>query len=262
MAESKAQSVTLNYETLGSKEHPAVILIHGLFGDRDNLKSLARELESSFYCVMVDARNHGDSPQTDSMSYREMAADIIATCDHLGLDQVALVGHSLGGKMAMQVALDYPDRIERAVFADIAPVNYGGTHDDILAALDNLDLSSVTSRGDADKALAKSISATGVRQFLLKNLRKTDDGYQWRLNLPALINNYPSIAGTIGSGHYDKPVLFIKGGNSDYLTNDHRDAIAERFSQADVKIIEGTGHWLHAEKPRIFNRLVKQFLQP
>lgn len=255
-----AESVTLEYQTLGDPQQPAVVLIHGLFGDKDNLKSLARDLQDDYYCIMIDARNHGDSPHCADMSYAAMAADVRQTMDTLDIDAFAVVGHSMGGKIAMQLAMDYPNRVTRAVFADIAPADYQGTHDDILDALHAIDLTTINSRGDADKQLAKTITTQGVRQFLLKNLRKTDQGYEWRLNIDGLIDQYRVIAGNVSEGHYDGPVLFIKGGDSNYLTEGHRDDITARFSHVDVKVIEGTGHWLHAEKPRIFNRLVADFL--
>jgi len=256
-----AESVTLEYQTLGDDSNTAVIIIHGLFGDKDNLKSLARDLQDDFFCVMVDARNHGDSPHCQSMTYSEMAADVIATCDQLKLDKFHVVGHSMGGKIAMQVAMDYSERVISAVFADIAPAAYDGTHDDILTALTELDLGQISSRKEADQQLQESIKTAGVRQFLLKNLQKTDEGYQWRLNLNALVDNYQSLSGTVTEGHYSGPVLFIKGGDSNYLRETHRDAITERFNDVEVKVIESTGHWLHAEKPRSFNRLVRQFLE-
>lgn len=255
-----AESVTLEYQTLGNADSPAVVLIHGLFGDKDNLKSLARDLQQDYYCIMVDARNHGDSPHCDSMSYVDMAADVLATMDQLKVTSFAVVGHSMGGKIAMQLALDNPNRVSRAVFADIAPAAYDGSHDDIINALKRIDLNQLTSRSDADAELSNTITSQGVRQFLLKNLRKTDNGYAWRLNLSGLLAHYDSIAANVTDGHFDGPVLFIKGGNSDYLTEAHRDDISRRFSLVTVKVIEGTGHWLHAEKPRIFNRLVEEFL--
>ena len=256
-----AESVTLEYQTLGDDSNPAVIIIHGLFGDKDNLKSLARDLHDDFFCVMVDARNHGDSPHCQSMTYSEMAADVAATCDQLKLEKFHIVGHSMGGKIAMQLAMDYSERVISAVFADIAPGSYDGTHDDILTALKALDLSKVSSRKEADQQLQASIKTAGVRQFLLKNLQKTDDGYQWRLNLNALIDNYQSLSGAVADGQFSGPVLFIKGGDSNYLREAHRDAITQRFADVEVKVIEGAGHWLHAEKPRSFNRLVREFLE-
>ncbi|MEX1220629.1 MAG: alpha/beta fold hydrolase [Idiomarina sp.] len=248
----------LNYEKRGSG--PTVVLIHGLFGDADNLNNLARSLEDDFTTLAIDVRNHGDSFHTDSMDYDSMAADVIAVIDHLKIKQVFLVGHSMGGKIAMQIAIDHPDRVHAAVFADIAPVAYDARHREILNALKNLDLSKVNSRGDADKQLAQSIETRGVRQFLLKNLRRKDGAYQWRLNLAVIDANYQTLTGAIGEGSYAGPVLFIKGGESDYILKEHRQAINEQFPNAEAKIMDGAGHWLHAEKPRIFNRLVKRFL--
>lgn len=248
----------LNYEKRGSG--PVVVLIHGLFGDADNLNNLARSLEDEFTTLAVDVRNHGESFHTDSMDYDSMAADVIAVLDHLKIKQAFLVGHSMGGKIAMQIAIDHPDRVHAAVFADIAPVAYDDRHRDILDALEKLDLSKVESRGDADKQLAQSIETRGVRQFLLKNLRRKNEAYQWRLNLSGIDANYKTITGSIGDGCYEGPVLFIKGTESDYILKEHQQAINKQFPNAEAKIMEGAGHWLHAEKPRIFNRLVKRFL--
>jgi len=255
-----ADSSLLNHETLGTDSNPAIIIIHGLFGDKDNLKSLARELSENYYCILPDARNHGESFHSDTMTYAAMADDIINLADSLKLEQFYLVGHSMGGKLAMETCVKAPKRVEAAVFADISPAAYEGSHDSILDALSALDLSQVKSRSEADKQLAQSISEKGVRQFLLKNLKKTDEGYEWRLNLEGLKQNYPNISAAVSKGQYQGPVLFIKGGNSNYLAEKHQQEVASRFSDASVKVIEGAGHWLHAEKPRIFNRLVIEFI--
>lgn len=256
-----ADSSLLNYETLGSSDNPAIVIIHGLFGDKDNLKSVARVLSSNYYCILPDVRNHGESFHSDTMSYPAMAKDVIKLMQHLQLEQLSLLGHSMGGKLAMELCMQAPDSIRSAIFADIAPSAYQGTHDRIMDALCALDLTHVSNRNDADKQLSDAIAEKGVRQFLLKNLKRTDSGYEWRLNLAALKANYSTISGAVSEGHFDKPVLFIKGGNSNYLTEQHQAAVNQRFSQASVKVIEGAGHWLHAEKPRIFNRLVCQFLE-
>lgn len=255
-----ADSSLLNHETLGTASNPAIIIIHGLFGDKDNLKSLARELSEDYYCILPDARNHGESFHSDSMTYPDMAEDIIKLADSLNLETFYLVGHSMGGKIAMETCIKAPERIKAAIFADISPAAYDGTHDSILDALSNLDIDQVKSRGDADKQLAEKISEQGVRQFLLKNLKKTDNGYQWRLNLKALRENYQQISAAVSTGQYQGPVLFIKGGGSNYLTEKHQQEVAARFNNTSVKVIEGAGHWLHAEKPRIFNRLVIEFI--
>lgn len=255
---SKSSSIALNYEVQG-KGAP-VVLLHGLFGDLDNLKGLGRELQHNYQVIYVDLRNHGDSPHTEAMDFALMATDLQQLLQQLNLDAVHLVGHSLGGKVAMEFALRYPHQALSVVAADIAPVAYEAKHHHILDALSGLDLSLISSRKEADQALAKSIDTLGVRQFLLKNLRLDDGKFCWRLNLPALQHNYPTLAGAVTEGNYDGPILFIKGGDSDYLLTEHESAIRQRFSTVELKVIEGTGHWLHAEKPQIFNRLVTAFL--
>ncbi|WP_417656754.1 alpha/beta fold hydrolase [Pseudidiomarina aestuarii] len=249
----------LNYERFGSGA--PVVLIHGLFGDLDNLKRLGRELESNFELIAIDVRNHGDSFHSDTMSYEAMADDLATLLDDLNIDRTHIVGHSMGGKVAMEFALRHPQRVISLVAADVAPVAYDPKHRHILDALEQLDLTQVENRKDADKLLQKAIDTHGVRQFLLKNLKHADHGYEWRLNLPALDDNYAAISGAVCEGQFDGPILFIKGGDSDYLKPEHESAIRDRFTQVDVKIIEGTSHWLHAEKPRIFNRLVREFLE-
>ena len=255
---SKPNTIQLNYEIQG--DGPTVVLLHGLFGDLDNLKSLGRELQHDYQVMYLDLRNHGDSPHTDSMSFADMAADLQQLLTSLKLEAVHLVGHSLGGKVAMEFALRYPQQALSVVAADIAPVAYTAKHHHILDALGAVDLSTIKSRKDADQALAKYIDTLGVRQFLLKNLRLDQGTFCWRLNLPALQQNYPALAGAVTDGSYSGPILFIKGGDSDYLLAEHEEAIRQRFSTVELKVIEGTGHWLHAEKPQIFNRLVMAFL--
>lgn len=248
----------LNYEQRG--KGPTVVLIHGLFGDADNLNSLARSLPDDYATLRVDLRNHGESFHADTMSYAEMAEDVIDLLDHLNIKKAFFVGHSMGGKVAMQIALTHEDRVHAAIFADIAPVAYDPRHTEILEALEKVDLSQVQNRSDADKQLADTIPVRGVRQFLLKNLRRQDEGYAWRLNLPAIHANYDEITGFNASGNYQGPVLFIKGSESNYLLAAHQAQVEARFPNAQIKVIDGAGHWLHAEKPRIFNRLVERFL--
>lgn len=249
----------LNYERQGSGE--PVILIHGLFGDLDNLKSISRSLADSYTVVNLDVRNHGQSPHCDEMSYAAMAQDVITIADEEGFDKFHLLGHSMGGKIAMEIALRYPSRVRSLIVADIAPVAYDARHSSILDALCSIDVDNLSSRQEADDQLAKSIETKGVRQFLLKNLRKDNDNWFWRFNLKGLQANYSTLIGEPTSeGQYTGPVLFIRGEKSDYVTTDHRDAIAQRFPSARPQTIKGTGHWLHAEKPQEFNQLVGDFL--
>lgn len=249
----------LNYECQGSGD--PVILIHGLFGDLDNLKSISRSLTDSYTVVNLDVRNHGQSPHCDAMSYAAMAEDVIAIADEQGFAKFHLLGHSMGGKIAMEIALRYPSRVRSLIVADIAPVVYDARNSSILDALCSIDVDSLNSRQEADEQLAKSIETKGVRQFLLKNLRKNNDKWFWRFNLSGLQSNYTTLSGEpTGEGQYIGPVLFIRGEKSDYVTSEHTDAIAQRFPAARPETIDGTGHWLHAEKPKEFNQLVSDFL--
>lgn len=250
----------LNYERQGNGE--PIILIHGLFGDLDNLKSISRSLTEQYTVINLDVRNHGQSPHCDAMSYTEMAADVINIAEKEGFDSFHLLGHSMGGKIAMEIALRYPSRVRSLIVADIAPVAYDARHSSIIDALSGIDVDALASRQHADEQLATSIETKGVRQFLLKNLRKDGDRWFWRFNLDALKANYESLIGAPTSdGQFTGPVLFIRGEKSDYVTQEHTQAIATRFPLAKPVTIEGTGHWLHAEKPSEFNLLVSDFLE-
>lgn len=191
-----------------------------------------------------------------------MAADLREFLDANGLDTVNLLGHSLGGKVAMEFALQYPKSVERLVVADIAPVEYEGGHEGIFSALGRVDLQQVKSRGEVDEILQPYIAEAGVRQFILTNLYRDVDGqYRWRMNLPVLIDCYKDLQAANTSGLvYEGRTLFIKGELSNYIQADYAHEIKQRFPAAEFKIIQQTGHWLHAEKPKVFTQLVKRFL--
>ncbi|MFQ2190395.1 alpha/beta fold hydrolase [Aeromonas jandaei] len=250
----------MNFKEQG--QGPAVILIHGLFGSLDNLGLLARALGEHYRVISVDLRNHGTSFRSDDMSYPAQAADILALMDHLGLDQAAIVGHSMGGKVGMQLAKLAPARVSRLVVADMAPVAYPHSrHQNVFAGLNATLATLPQSRSDAERILAEHIEIAGVRQFLLKSFAKGDDGWQWRFNVPALEENYANIMGwPEDERRFEGPVLFIKGGDSDYMQPQYSEAALAQFPAAKVRVIAGTGHWLHAEKPMLFNKLVVDFL--
>ncbi|MBL0598277.1 alpha/beta fold hydrolase [Aeromonas jandaei] len=250
----------MNFKEQG--QGPAVILIHGLFGSLDNLGLLARAIGEHYRVISVDLRNHGVSFRSDDMSYPAQAADILALMDHLGLDQAAIVGHSMGGKVGMQLAKLAPARVSRLVVADMAPVAYPHSrHQNVFAGLNATLATLPQSRSDAERILAEHIEIAGVRQFLLKSFAKGDDGWQWRFNVPALEQNYANIMGwPEDERRFEGPVLFIKGGDSDYMQPQYSEAALAQFPAAKVRVIAGTGHWLHAEKPMLFNKLVVDFL--
>lgn len=239
-----------------------LVLIHGLFGSYDNLGVIARSLQDRFQLINLDLRNHGRSPRADLMNYSLMATDVLETLDQLSVETTAILGHSMGGKVAMQVALAQPQRVSKLLLADISPVVNDARHLSILTGLASVDLAQLTGRADADRQLAAFISDAGVRQFLLKSLYKDELGqFQWRFNVAALQQNYPEIlAAPAAEGPYTGPVLFIKGGDSDYIQPAHQPHILTLFPAASAKIIQGTGHWLHAEKPAAFSKIVTDFL--
>lgn len=238
-----------------------VVLIHGLFGSYENLGVIERSLSEQYQVINIDVRNHGRSGHSDEMNYQLMADDLAQTLDSLNVTSAALLGHSMGGKLAMALALAQPQRVSKLILADIAPVAYPARHNNIFAGLHAVDLNTINNRNDADALLAQHISELGVRQFLLKSLVKHDNKFIWRFNLAALYNNYQQLIGApILEGSYHGPVLFIKGGESDYILPEHKAQIMQLFPKAQAKVIQGTGHWLHAEKPAAFTKLVNDFL--
>ena len=238
-----------------------VILIHGLFGSYENLGVIARSLSEQYHIINVDVRNHGRSGHSDQMNYQLMADDLAQTLDALNISKAALLGHSMGGKLAMTFALLYPHRVTKLIAADVAPVAYPARHNNIFSGLFAVDIANLSSRAQADEQLSAFVHEAGVRQFLLKSLIKEDDKFHWRFNLNALKANYSALTDApMAEGQYDGPVLFIKGSESDYILPEHKDLITRLFPNAHAKIIQGTGHWLHAEKPAAFTRLVQEFL--
>ncbi|TLU67479.1 alpha/beta fold hydrolase [Thalassotalea litorea] len=250
----------LNYQRGGAGA--TVILIHGLFGAMDNLNHLAKALQEKCDVIQVDVRNHGDSFHHHSMEYDDLANDVFHLMDHLNIEQCHFVGHSMGGKIAMQCALTQPNRCKSLVVADIAPVAYPPHHNQIIAGLKAINVESIRQRRDADKILAEYEPTLGVRQFLLKNLVKSEHGYQWRASIDNIADSYLHITKPVRQDcQYSGPVLFIKGENSDYIVNEYRAAIGKLFPNAKARVIKDTGHWLHAEKPLEFNRVVEHFIE-
>lgn len=240
-----------------------LVLLHGLFGMGDNLASVDRALAEQFTVYRLDLPNHGRSPWSETMTIGSMAQAVQAFIEQQGLGQVHLLGHSLGGKVAMQLALQQPQLVNRLVVADIAPVAYSGNHDAVFAGINAVDLASLASRRDAEAVLAEYIEEPGVRLFIVKNLYRDQAGkFSWRMNVAGLLSNYENLrAANTGPQAFAGPTLFIKGALSNYIVEDYRAEIMALFPNAQLKIIQDTGHWLHAEKPEQFNRIVKQFLQ-
>lgn len=248
-------------------EGPPVILLHGLFGSAANLGMVARGLAHAFSVYSLDLPNHGRSPRRAAMSYTDMAREVAAFIRGKCLGPCHLLGHSMGGKVAMQLALQESALVNRLVVADIAPVQYPPHHDQVLAGLAAVAAAAPEERRLADEILAAHVEEPGVRAFLLKSWQKQAEGrWAWLIDVEAIKSNYPelgkpNVPPTPG-GHFDGPTLFVIGSESNYVRPEHREATLALFPNAEVKIIEGSGHWLHAEKPAVFNKLVTRFLQP
>lgn len=239
---------------------PPLLIVHGLFGSAKNWGAIARRLAGDRRVVAVDMRNHGASPRADSQSYPDMAADLAEVIADVGAPMDVL-GHSMGGKAAMQLALTRGNLIGRLVVADIAPVAYGHSQSHLVRAMRGLDLSGLDSRSEADRRLAAEIEDPGVRAFLLQSLDLKADPPRWRLNLDVLDREMDRITGWPGTeGHFDGPALFLTGAQSDYVKPEHRETIRRLFPNAKFAKIPGAGHWLHAERPREFEAAVRAFL--
>lgn len=250
----------LNFEEFGSG--PVLVLVHGLFGSATNLRGVARLLAERFHVISVDLPNHGRSPHTDTMTYADMSGALRETLTQFGDSPVNWAGHSMGGKAVMDLALSFPELIERLVVVDIAPVRY--THDQwaLINAMSNLDAAALRSRAEGDRLLAAEIEDTATRLFLLQNLVPDAGGYRWRLNLPVLaeyhndIMGFPEHTGAV----CDAPVLVLGGERSDYVKQEQRPVFRGFFPAARFEVIAGAGHWVHADKPREVCAAITRFL--
>lgn len=254
----------LNYKTFGQGD--PVIILHGLFGTLDNWQTIAKKLAEDHTVFILDQRNHGRSPHTDSHDYPALAEDLRLFMEaHWMYDGAYIIGHSMGGKTAMQFALTYPDMVKKLVVVDIAPKAYEGNHHEIFKALLEMDLDRLTDRNDAEAYLSKRISEEEVRQFLMKNMtRKTGEGatgFEFKMNLPVLWENYPDILAAVHGEPYKGPSLFIRGARSKHVIMPHDEGLIKNlFPVSKIETIEGAGHWVHAEKPAELLGLVRAFL--
>lgn len=255
--------VTLHTRTYGEAGRPALILLHGLFGSSVNWGSIARQLADRYLVLVPDLRNHGQSPHVPENSYPAMADDLRGLLDARSLDAAVFVGHSMGGKVAMQLALSDPRRVRGLAVVDMAPVSYAHDFKDVLAGFDAVDLAVVKGRADADRQLAAHVPASGVRAFLLQNLYREGDHWQWRLNLEALRAAQRQITGfpdTAAGRQYTGPAAFIHGELSSYLKPSHHATIERLFPDARFCRVAEAGHWVYADRPEGFMACLDAFL--
>lgn len=242
-------------------EGKPLVMLHGLFGSGDNLGGLTRTLSEDYQTISVDLRGHGRSPHLGAISYPIMANDVVRVMDNLGVEKAHVLGHSMGGKTAMQLALSHPDRVEKLVVEDISPVAYSRHHDSILEGMTAVVAARPDGRKNAEAILRDYESDPSVLSFLLTNWRREEGGtWGWRVDLAEISKGYDHIAAAVEGEPYSGPTLFLRGGLSDYIQPNHKDAILGLFPQTAVRTIEGTGHWLHAEKPDMVARAILKFL--
>jgi len=240
----------LNFKTYGQGN--PIIILHGLFGTLDNWQTIARQLSEKYLVYLVDQRNHGRSPHTKDFNYSLLAEDLKDFMESEGMSQATIIGHSMGGKTAMQFAVSYPEMVTSLIVVDIAPKVYEGGHQEIFDALLSVDLKKIESRKMAEEQLMEKIPDAGIRQFLLKNLtRNKEGGYQWKMNLPAIYKNYQHILDNILLDEpYTGSSLFIRGERSGYIKETDDSLIKDTFPEAEIITISNAGHWVHAEAPK------------
>lgn len=253
-----------------------LIILHGLYGSSDNWMSIARELSKNYRVIVPDLRNHGASKHSKEHSYQSMVNDIANLFEQANIEKAHIIGHSMGGKLAMAFAADYPEKIRSLIVADIAPINYLNKteaqqrnffHKYVLEALNSIKLSKYESRKAIENDLSNYIRDKSTRLFVLKNLHRTKQGFTWKINIETLSKYLPQIIGDVNEDSLadrtpiiQYPVLFIKGSLSEYIDNDGIKITKKIYPESEIQTIEGASHWLHAEKPDEFLLLTKRFI--
>ena len=246
-------------------EGKALLILHGLFGQSDNWNTLAKQFsEQNFEVFTIDLRNHGLSPHHQTWDYEVMASDIYEFIHDYNIQHPILLGHSMGGKVAMNFALNYDDLLlDKLIVADIAPVQYPAHHHEVLHALNAVDFNLVKSRKEVEEILANSIHDFGTRQFLLKNIyweNSAENKMNWRFNLKVITEKYNEILSEVNHKSSLVNTLFIRGEKSNYILDEHIDGITERFPNSKLVTIPNAGHWVHAEQPKLFFDEVMKFI--
>jgi esterase len=243
-----------------SGEGEPLIILHGLFGSSDNWYSHAKTFAQYFKVYLIDQRNHGQSPHSSDFNYKTLTVDLEDFLKEHSIKDPIILGHSMGGKTAMNFAVKNPNQLKSLIVVDIVPKSYPVHHDHILEGLQAIDLASSQTRSELDKQLANYVEEVDVRQFLLKNLSRTENGFEWKINLKGIEENIEVIGeGMQYEGTFNGPALFVKGARSNYYKAGDEEAIKNIFSQAEFKTLD-TGHWVQAEKPKEFAEAVLKFL--
>ncbi len=251
----------LNFKTFGSGD--PIIVLHGLFGMLDNWQTIAKKLAEDYMVYLIDLRDHGKSEHTDDFNYRLLAQDIAEFLEAEWIHEAYVIGHSMGGKTALQLVKDHPDVVEKLIVVDIGIKSYKGGHEVILEALSTVPIDTVVSRKEVEEHLSQYISEPGIRLFLMKNLsRNKEGGYRWKMNLNLLVKHYQEIlAGITFDEVVETPTLFIRGGKSGYIVDEDIVELSSHFTDMQLVTVADAGHWVHAEQPNELLLAIRSFLE-
>lgn len=254
------KGISLAFDEYGDLNAPVLIILHGFFASSRNWRQIARKLKEHYHIYLLDMRNHGESEHNSIMDYPAMAADLELFLDSRQINKANILGHSMGGKAAMWFALSHSERVNKLLIADISPVSYRHSFDNLIQALQDLPLEKLTNRKQADDLLSAAIPESGFRQFLLQNLILNDGKYCWRINLNIFsdtADNIIAFPNTDEVSPYLDKVLFLAGETSNYID---QDSVSQLFPNEEIITIAKAGHWLHAEQPEAFCAAVNDFL--
>ncbi|SHF73245.1 esterase [Modicisalibacter ilicicola DSM 19980] len=257
-----SNTIELHHQDSGPREGVPLVVLHGLFGSADNWRSHVKQWQERRRVITVDLRNHGRSPHAPGMDYATMADDVLALLDRLDVPRCDLLGHSMGGKVAISVARLAPERLASLIVADIAPIAYGHDHDSVFTAMRRVEEGEPTSRKQADALMAEAVETPAVRMFLATNLVRDDDGVmRWRVGLDEIDDAYEDVAAApAGEGAYHGPTLVLRGAHSDYVSDERLSDLKDVLPEAEIETLDA-GHWLHAEVPEAFQQAVNAFLE-
>lgn len=252
----------LNYKTYGDKATPCIFIVHGLFGCLDNWMSLAKKWSDTFYVVAIDVRNHGKSFHSEDMSFESLSQDIVNIMNEENISKINLLGHSMGGKIAMDFASNFPEKLIKLIIADVAPYAYNPHHNEVFEMIDKVNLTICKSRAETEAQIRLYLQEESTILFMTKNITRNEETmeFEWKFNAPVLEKNYSYLIQRIAPKGFDGQVLFVGGENSLYISQGTSEYIADLYPNYQLEFISNAGHWLHADNPVEFYQTVTHFL--